>query len=476
MLLRVAVFFLALLLSSAAHAGKRVALVIGNSSYRYAGELANPRNDAADMAAALESHGFAVIPGLDLNKAGLDQKIRDFEKALRGAEVGVFFYAGHGLQVSGQNYIVPTDAQLATPAALELELMRLEVVQRIMESEDRTNILFLDACRDNPLARNLAQGMGTRSTAIGRGLASAQSGHGTLISFSTQPGNVALDGTGRNSPFTGALVKHLLSSNEELMGLLVDVRVEVMRETKLRQIPWEHTALTGRFYFKAPPGPLAPQPQPNDAGRSRKDAVAALERGLAHDKQNDYDLAIAAYSEAIRLDPDDALARANRGNTYSKKNDLDRAIADLSDAIRLEPKFPFALAVRGYAHHRKQDFDRAITDLSEAIRLDPKLDLAFNFRGLAYSGKKDYDRAIADYNEAIVLDPRNAVQRHNRGSAYFQKSDYDRALADFDEAIRLDPNYGHPLYGRGLIKQMRGDKSGDADIAKAKQLNPSLGR
>jgi hypothetical protein len=112
MVLRVVVFlFLLLLISPVAYAAKRVALVVGNSSYRYAGELANPKNDATDIVAALEKHGFDVIPGLDLNKAALDQKIRDFEKALRGAEVGVFFYAGHGLQVAGQNYIVPTDAQ-----------------------------------------------------------------------------------------------------------------------------------------------------------------------------------------------------------------------------------------------------------------------------------------------------------------------------------------------------------------------------
>jgi TRAP-type mannitol/chloroaromatic compound transport system substrate-binding protein len=264
-MLRAAVVLLfLLLLPSAAHAEKRVALVIGNSSYRYAGELANPKNDATDMAAALRTHGFQVIDGFDLNKTALERKIREFANALQGAEVGVFFYAGHGLQVSGQNYIVPTDAQLTTVAALELEVTRFEAVQRIMESEDRTNILFFDACRDNPLARNLQQAMGTRSTAIGRGLAPVQSGYGTLISYSTQPGNVALDGSGRNSPFTGALIRHLSSSNEEIMGLLRDVRNDVMRETQRRQVPWEHTALTGRFYFNTlamRPAPGAPPPQ-----------------------------------------------------------------------------------------------------------------------------------------------------------------------------------------------------------------------
>ena len=173
---RAAVVLLLLCVGSAAHAGKRVALVIGNSAYQHSGELANTRNDATDMAAALRAHGFQVIDGFDLDKPAFERKVRDFAAALVGAEVGVFFYAGHGMQVSGQNYLVPIDAQLKTPSALDFEMVRLDLVQRTMEREAPTNILFLDACRDNPLAPNLARAMGTRSTDIGRGLAAAESG------------------------------------------------------------------------------------------------------------------------------------------------------------------------------------------------------------------------------------------------------------------------------------------------------------
>jgi uncharacterized caspase-like protein len=130
-----------------------------------------------------------------------------------------------------------------------------------MEREARTNILFVDACRDNPLARNLARGMGTRTIKIARGLAAVESGIGTLISFSTQPGNVALDGTGRNSPFTEALVKHMATPGEDLSATLIRVRLDVMRVTDRKQVPWEHSALTGKFYFNRAPtqetvGPL----------------------------------------------------------------------------------------------------------------------------------------------------------------------------------------------------------------------------
>jgi Caspase domain/PAN domain len=260
------VLLILVLLPPAAHAQKRVALVIGNASYQHAGELTNPKNDANDMAAALRSAGFQVIEGYNLNKAALDRKIRDFAMALRGAQAGLFFYAGHGLQVSGQNYIVPVDAELTTEAALDFEMVRLDLVHRTMEREAPTNILFLDACRNNPLARNLARALGTRSAAIGRGLAAVESGAGTLISFSTQPGNVALDGAGRNSPFAGALVKHLSSSQDDLGSILIEVRNDVMEKTERKQVPWEHTAMTRRFYFKTAVDvamPSTPLPQLN---------------------------------------------------------------------------------------------------------------------------------------------------------------------------------------------------------------------
>jgi uncharacterized caspase-like protein len=235
--------------SSAAHAQKRVALVIGNSAYQHTPELTNPKNDASDLAAVVKKHGFQVIEGFDLDKVAFDRKVRDFAAALKGSDAGVFFYAGHGLQVAGQNYLVPVDAKGEGAEVLEFEMVRVDVIHRIMERQTNTNILFLDACRNNPLARNLARSMGTRSSDVGRGLAAVESGVGTLISFSTQPGNVALDGAGRNSPFAGALVKQLSSSNDDLSAILIAVRNDVMIETQRKQVPWEHSALTGRFYF-----------------------------------------------------------------------------------------------------------------------------------------------------------------------------------------------------------------------------------
>src|SRR5262249_40747662 len=163
---------------------KRVALVIGNSAYQYTSRLDNPKNDATDMAAVLKQLGFQVIEGFDLDTTAFERKVRDFSTAFGAADVGLFFYAGHGLPLAGEKSLVPIDAKAETAEALDWERVPLNLVQKTMERTERTNIIFLDACRNNPLARNLARAMGTRSADIGRGLAQVESGVGTLISFS----------------------------------------------------------------------------------------------------------------------------------------------------------------------------------------------------------------------------------------------------------------------------------------------------
>jgi hypothetical protein len=232
-------------------AERRVALVVGNSAYQFTPPLSNPKNDATDMAETLKALGYQVIEGLDLDKSGLERIIYQFALALRGSDAGVFFYAGHGLHVSGQNYLVPTDAKLEDASGLDFEMVRLDLVHRTMERETKTNIIFLDACRDNPLARNLARALGTRTMEVRSGLARVESGSGTLISFSTQPGNVALDGAGRNSPFTGALSRRVRqrAASEDISSLLIAVRNDVMAATNDKQVPWENSALRERFYF-----------------------------------------------------------------------------------------------------------------------------------------------------------------------------------------------------------------------------------
>lgn len=275
---------LLLLAWPAAAAEKRVALVVGNSAYVNAGQLPNPVHDAGEMAKALTEAGFDVVLGLDLDKTAFDKKIRDFVRELDGADVALFFYAGHGLQVSGRNYLVPIDASMQKERDLDFEGISIDFVLKQMEidRENKTNVVFLDACRDNPLARNLARSMGTRSMSIGKGLAQVETGVGTFIAYSTQPGNVALDGDGANSPFTTALVKGIRSSDRNLTAVMVGVRKDVLAATQGKQVPWDHSSLTGDFFFHlaAAPGAIPGGGAPAPASADLQERLRKLEEEL----------------------------------------------------------------------------------------------------------------------------------------------------------------------------------------------------
>ncbi len=238
-------------------AAERVALVIGNSAYQRVAPLKNPRNDAEAMASELEALGFEVVKGFDLDAPAFRDTVRAFMQKLEGADTALFFYAGHGLQVNGINYLAPTDSRLSDESDLEFEALRLEFILGPMEKKAKTSIVFLDACRDNPLVENLARSMGTRSAALGRGLARVESGIGSFVGFSTQPGNVALDGEGKHSPFTLALLDHLETPGMEIEAMMRKVRDEVVAATDGRQVPWSNSSLLGRgFMFREP----APEP------------------------------------------------------------------------------------------------------------------------------------------------------------------------------------------------------------------------
>ena len=237
-------------------ADERVALVIGNSRYEDASSLPNTLNDARAIAEGLRGLGFTVERGIDLDGRETEAALRRFSRMLEDADVGLFYYAGHGLQVNGANYILPVDAEIERESDLLFDAVQLNSVLRLLEERPRTSLVFLDACRDNPFARNLARNMRASSRAIdvGSGLAQMQSGIGTLIAYATQPNNVALDGTegGRNSPFTQALVDHIATPGIEVRQMLSRVRKAVIEETDGAQVPWDHSSLIGDFYFVAP--------------------------------------------------------------------------------------------------------------------------------------------------------------------------------------------------------------------------------
>ncbi|MBS0241158.1 MAG: caspase family protein [Proteobacteria bacterium] len=232
-----------------AAAQRRVALVIGNSGYTKVPPLANPENDAADIAAAVRKIGFEVVSGINVTKGQFEALLREFGTKAEGASAAFVFYAGHGLQARGNNYLIPVDASIENERDLDFSAVSLDLVLRQL-SKAETKIVMLDACRNNPFARGLSRSLGTRAIDENLGLAvSTASDLGTFIAYATQPGNVARDGSGRNSPFTEKLKGHLATPGLSITDLMMDVRNEVAAATNGQQIPWEHSALAQKFYF-----------------------------------------------------------------------------------------------------------------------------------------------------------------------------------------------------------------------------------
>lgn len=351
----VAALFLASWFSPAL-AVERVALVLGNSDYLHEPQLRNPSNDAADVGGALRALGFHVIEGLNLDKAATDRKLREFIAASDGADIALLFYAGHGVQLDGRNFLVPTDAALRRRADLDFELIDVERVVTSVESGARTTLVILDACRDNPLAANLAP-QAERSIAVSRGLSPiAVSGAGTLIAYSTAPGHVAADGAGRNSPFTSALLRNIATPGLEIKALMTRVRSEVAKATSDQQIPWETESLRNDI-FLVPALPIPP-PAPTPSPASNVDALAdapcaALVNPTATEAAvlaADVNAGLAACALAVTENPDErrfvTLLRVAREQLAFKSAMTSRE-RERSDAYLLVyPKGRFVEAVR----------------------------------------------------------------------------------------------------------------------------------
>jgi hypothetical protein len=249
-------------LSSPAFAEKRVALVIGNSAYQSVSPLPNPKNDALLMAETLRRLGFTLVAGnaqVDLDKAHFDAAVQSFGNQLIGADVALFYYAGHGIQIRGTNYLVPISANPVRETDVDFQMVDVSLVLRQMEGAGtRLNLVILDACRNNPFG-----GRGLRSS--DGGLAQIRAPEGTLLSYATQPGNVALDGDGGHSPYTSALVDTMQKPGLDVFQTFNQVGLIVKRATGSSQQPWVSTSpIDGSFYFSGnPASQLATAEPPN---------------------------------------------------------------------------------------------------------------------------------------------------------------------------------------------------------------------
>jgi TPR repeat protein len=427
--------------------------------------------------------------------------VRDFTERLRGVDVALFFYAGHGLQMNGENYLLPVDAKIETPADVRFNTLNLTDIQQEMEGAGRANIIILDACRNNPFIEKLARG-GRAVPNRGLGRIDA-AGQGSLIVYSTQPNNVALDGTGRNSPFTAALLKYIATPGIEVRQMVSRVRGDVLRATAQKQTPWDSSSLVGDVYLvTSSPSASTPSTAPSQAGSGVPELTApvASQAAPSADPQRttpqtppiaaggpaseceraaapappfaspeqlktrntlDFAAAVRICDAALRANPNEPSLQYLLGRSYDKTKDYLQALRYLAKAA--DAGYAPAQANLGVlfatGHGVVKDLPRAYELFSKAAA--GGVPGAISNLGAMYAGgdfvKKDEARALELYQKAIEAgDPFALTQT---GLMYFHGKgtprDYNAAAEYFQQAADLNDGFSLKflaiMYERGLL-------------------------
>ncbi len=372
--------------SAGAQADKRIALVIGNSEYGPQARLSNPSNDARDIAESLKALGFETILRVDADKRHFLQALAEFERAVADADVGLFFYAGHGIQMNGSNYLVPVDAELQDDVSVRFEFVALDDVQRALERSAGVKILVLDACRNSPFTSQLARSLNASNRDIGvlRGLAPPQKARGTVIAYATQANDVATDGVDRNSPFTAALLASLREPGLEIGAMFRKVASRVYETTRGKQVPELSITLLSDVYLNRN------ETDTQVWGRVR----AADDPATFRDFLARFPNSFHAVDARLRLD---MLERADR------EKDLRDRLAAL-EIERLQAEMNLRAAAR------------AAQDAAERLRLEQQE------RERLASEVVARQRAVADVTEQL----KNEIAR--RGQVSAQATDREREL------------------------------------------------
>ena len=426
----------AALAASPASAEKRVALVIGNSAYRNVPRLDNPTNDARLMADTLRGLGFTLIGGsaqVDLSKAQFESALQSFGDQAQGADVDLFYYAGHGVQVRGRNFLAPVEVSLTKEADIYVQLVDAEAVLSQMEgSGAKLNLVILDACRNNPFS-------GGRVRAIAGGLAQMQAPEGTLISYATQPGNVAQDGADGDSPYTKALVQTIGRPGMGLFDVFNEVGLSVKRATGGVQQPWVSSSpIEGGFYFAGRP---PADPALIAANDDKADAHPAIKKAAAGDMK------IAALSTSRDEKPTAPPAGAEQvaapaPEDLQKHGDIESAVetCDRLASFRFNPARPTDSA--------GVDFDRnearkAVSACQAALVAEPDNPrLMFNLGRAQVRTGDGQAEAVALFRKAA--DAGHAGAMFSLGLAFARGAGVDKDLVESARWYRKAADAGNP--------------------------------
>jgi uncharacterized caspase-like protein len=376
----IAAFFLAVsstwLFSQPAFAEKRVALVMGNSNYQNVARLANPTNDSEAMAAILKEAGFDVVElKRDLNVSGMRRALRDFSDNIRDADVAILYYAGHGIEINGNNYLIPVDAVLERDIDAFDEAISLDRILTVIEPAKQLRLVILDACRDNPFNKSMKRTIGSR--AVGRGLAKVEpESPNTLIAFAAKAGSTASDGDSKNSPFTAALVKHLPKPGLDLRKAFGYARDDVLKATNNKQEPFIYGSLGG--------GDVALVPQVTKPISPESEARIDYELAAQIGTKEAWDAFLASHPTGLYAN----LARAQNSKLSAAQQSRTKA-----DVTRREAEEQAALKAEELRRRLEEQSTRQTAEAKQKLSEQAKKDLEEARRQVAEQAKKELDDA-----------------------------------------------------------------------------------
>jgi uncharacterized caspase-like protein len=415
-------FFLAaalLLVCQPAFAGKRVALVLGNSAYQNVAPLPNPVNDGAVIAATLTQAGFDVVDSRhDLPAAETRRALRDFADRARDADIAVVYYAGHGMEVDGTNYLIPVDAKLERDSDVYDEAFSLDRVLLAVEPAKQLRLVILDACRDNPFAKSMKRTVASR--AIGRGLAKVEpTSPNTLIAYSAKAGSTALDGDARNSPFTIALAKHLTTPGLDVRKAFGFVRDDVLKTTGNRQEPFVYGSLGGDDVPLVATRSAPSSPAANPQAEARRDYELALQIGNK-DALNAF---LAQYPDGYY---------ANLARIQLAKIAAEEARVAATEKARLAEQERVRLAADG-AQKAQQAKAEADAKAAEQARI-----AAEKAKQVAQEQATEAERKRASNETAAVAAPAAEKAQNDKGGAKLASLDAGPPQAEIAKSVQTE--------------------------------------
>ena len=413
----------------------RKALVIGNQNYRE-GPLAKTLNDAHDMADALRQLGFMVELATDVSKREIESRVAGFVQGLRLGDIGWFYYAGHGFQMDGENYLVPVDFRVSSAAEAREQGVAFSGIKTALEkSPAQLSIMVLDSCRNNPFA----------DARFGQGMAILEAGLGVYIAFAASPGQTAFENAeDRNGVFTGHLLK-ALSQPLKVSDLFRQVRQEVYADSHQKQLPYIHDQAIADVYLgKAPTG-----------GTSDVSLVAdtSFEEGKNLYQAGRCQEALGKLDAAARANPADAYVQNALGLAYICLNLPSRAVEHFSRAIDIQPGYAAAYRNRGQLFSANGQFELAIEDFDWALEREPENGSLYWRRGAAKFGLRHYEDAQKDFVASIARDSSSPYGYYWRGRVFYQLGKYGEALADFESAIARKRDFAEAVEYRARARE-----------------------